>query len=227
MNPAESEHVPAWVPVFPLPQVVLFPGAILPLHIFEERYREMVADALASEPVIATGLLKSGFEPDYYTRRAPIHLTLGVGRIVACEQVQGGNYNLLLRGMARARILEESQEHAYRCARVQVVESYVSAGEERNVALQRELREAVRNCRGLNDELRSQWRKLLVQQLDLSTLSDLIATGLPAEPELRQLLLDEPDAAVRTELLIEQLKVLSAIQEAQRRRDEAGGINLN
>ena len=90
------------VPLFPLPGTVLFPRAIQPLHVFEPRYRQMMADTLAGDHVIATALLKPGFEPLYYTQRAPIYATIAIGHIVGSEQVADGNYNMLLRGFARA-----------------------------------------------------------------------------------------------------------------------------
>ena len=136
--------VPKLVPVFPLPEVVLFPGTILPLHVFEPRYREMMADALAGERTIAVALLKPGFEPLYYTPRAPIHAMIGVGRIVESEQVEDGNYNLLLRGAGRATIVEELRERQYRLARIEPVETYCSSSAAGAQELREELFAAIR-----------------------------------------------------------------------------------
>src|SRR3954451_1252177 len=89
------------VPLFPLPNVVLFPRAVLPLHIFEERYRAMIADALNGQRQIAMALLKPGWERDYYSR-PEIEPIVCVGQILTHEQLGDGNYNLLLQGSVRA-----------------------------------------------------------------------------------------------------------------------------
>ncbi|MEW5851500.1 MAG: LON peptidase substrate-binding domain-containing protein [Myxococcota bacterium] len=92
--------------VFPLPETVLFPGTILPLHIFEPRYRAMVADALKADRVLAIALLKPGYEADYQGR-PPIHDVVGVGRITRVQKEEDGRYYLALQGLCRARILQE------------------------------------------------------------------------------------------------------------------------
>src|SRR4249919_2047953 len=94
------------LPIFPLPNVVLFPGVFLPLHIFEPRYREMVADALAGDRVIGMVLLRPGYEHDYDGH--PSVYSVGCsGVITHCERLTDGRYNLILRGLERFRILDE------------------------------------------------------------------------------------------------------------------------
>src|SRR5437899_565137 len=96
------------VPVFPLPNAVLFPHLSLPLHIFEERYKQMTADALQAEKLIAMALLKPGWETDY--EQAPaFHEMLCLGRIIADEKLPNGRYNLVLQGIHRAVVIEEFQ----------------------------------------------------------------------------------------------------------------------
>src|SRR5205085_1976564 len=87
--------------LFPLPNVVLFPQVVQPLHIFEPRYREMTADALADDRLIAMALLQPGWEADY-EGRPPIHPICCLGRIFAEKHLPDGRYNLLLRGLTRA-----------------------------------------------------------------------------------------------------------------------------
>jgi Lon protease-like protein len=116
--------VPELVPVFPLPEVVLFPRQILPLHVFEPRYRAMVADALEGERTIAIALLKPEYEPDYFTPHAPIHTLVGVGRIIASERLEEGKYNILLRGRTRAKIVDEIAGRPYRVARIEPVQPH-------------------------------------------------------------------------------------------------------
>src|SRR5271170_7665930 len=94
------------VPLFPLPNVVLFPRAVLPLHIFEERYKAMTADTLCGDGQIAMALLKPGWEKCYYHRPA-IEPVVCVGVILSHEKLADGTYNFLLQGVARARITRE------------------------------------------------------------------------------------------------------------------------
>jgi uncharacterized protein len=94
------------VPLFPLPGVVLFPRAVLPLHIFEDRYRAMTADALVGDNLIAMALLKPGWEKSYYGRPA-IEPVVCVGQILSHEKLADGKYNFLLQGVPRARIIRE------------------------------------------------------------------------------------------------------------------------
>src|SRR5208283_3284513 len=96
----DTTHDPARfaaVPLFPLPSVVLFPRAVLPLHIFEQRYKTMVADTLAGSRLIAMGLLLPGWERNYHGRAA-IESVVCIGKILAHEKLPDGKYNLLLQG---------------------------------------------------------------------------------------------------------------------------------
>ena len=92
--------------VFPLPSVVLFPGAVLPLHIFEPRYRQLVKDALAGDGVMAMGHLEAGWEP-HYQGRPPMEPLVCAGVIVWHQELPEGKYDLVLAGVARARVLAE------------------------------------------------------------------------------------------------------------------------
>src|SRR4051812_49304478 len=108
------------VALFPLPGVVLFPRAVLPLHIFEDRYRAMTADALRGDKLIAMALLKPGWEKSYYGRPA-IEETVCVGRIISHEKLADGKYNFLLQGVTPARVHRENQVQPYRRAELKPV----------------------------------------------------------------------------------------------------------
>ena len=108
------------IPLFPLPNVVLFPNVFLPLHIFEPRYREMIADALASDRVIGMALLRPGWEADY-EGRPPIYAVGCTGVITHTERLPDGRYNIILRGMERVRILEVDERRSYRRATVEAL----------------------------------------------------------------------------------------------------------
>jgi hypothetical protein len=107
------------IPLFPLPGVVLLPGTRLPLHIFEPRYRAMVADALAGDGRIGMAMLKPGWE-----RTGPIPAIFpvgGAGRIVESEMLPDGRSNIVLEGEFRYRVLDESPPDPYRVARVEEI----------------------------------------------------------------------------------------------------------
>jgi uncharacterized protein len=110
--------VPRVIPLFPLPDVVLFPRVNLPLHIFEPRYRKMVADALAGQKTIGMVLLRPGWESDYYGR-PPVFGSGCAGRIETCESLEDGKYNIVLRGISRFRVIEEHAGQPYRLATVE------------------------------------------------------------------------------------------------------------
>src|SRR5215211_1582550 len=101
------------VPLFPLPNVVLFPRAVLPLHIFEERYKAMTAEDLDGDGVIAMALLKPGWERCYYAAPA-IEPVVCAGKILTHEKLPDGKYNFLLQGIARAQVLSEDRGRPYR-----------------------------------------------------------------------------------------------------------------
>ncbi|MBI4391572.1 MAG: LON peptidase substrate-binding domain-containing protein [candidate division NC10 bacterium] len=110
------------LPLFPLPDTVFFPHTLLPLHVFEPRYREMVADCLAGERRMAVVRLLPGWEQDY-DGRPPIHTLAGAGEVVQAERLPDGRYNILLQGFARVLIEEEQPPaRAYRVARCRPLE---------------------------------------------------------------------------------------------------------
>jgi Lon protease-like protein len=94
------------VPIFPLPDVTFFPHTLLPLHVFESRYRAMVMDALARDRRLCVVKLRPGFEATYAGKPA-VHAVGGVGEVVSWERLANGRYNILVRGDARLRIDRE------------------------------------------------------------------------------------------------------------------------
>jgi Lon protease-like protein len=115
--PFEPKHP---VPVFPLPGVVLFPGARLPLHVFELRYRTMVRDALSGERVIALALLLPGWERDYHGS-PEFHPLACLARIDGVSWLPDDCYNLDLLGLVRVRLGRAVREFPYRAVRAQTL----------------------------------------------------------------------------------------------------------
>jgi Lon protease-like protein len=108
------------VPIFPLPEVVLFPHAVLPLHIFELRYRTMVREALSAERMIVLAVLLQGWDRDYF--ESPAFHGLGcLARFEEVEWLPNDCYDLKVLGLSRVRIGKPVQEYPYRSARVQLV----------------------------------------------------------------------------------------------------------
>jgi len=109
----------AALPIFPLPSSALFPGSLLPLHVFEPRYRDLVRDALSRRKLLAVARLKPGFETGYEGRPA-VFDRCGCGVIVDHARSDDGRYNILLRGIARVQILDEhAAERSYRLVRAE------------------------------------------------------------------------------------------------------------
>lgn len=213
----ESESLPEVVPVFPLPEIVLFPRAMLPLHVFEPRYQAMTVDALAGDGAIAVALLRPGFEPLYYTRHAPIHPILGLGRIVASEELEEGKYNILIRGEARGRLIEELSGHPYRRARVEPVRPFCHQAEPALQKLRRALHHAVRDSPFGDADVRKHWSSLLKMPLGLGDATDLIVSGLPMDGELKQCFLAEADVPARAAMLLNEIRTLSTVTRQRRR----------
>ena len=113
----QAFRVPERIPLFPLPNVVFFPKTYLPLHVFEPRYREMVADAAANGHCVGMVLLKEGWEAEYH-KNPPIFSIGCVGRLATVQRLPVGRSNILLQGIERCEIREEFQEKSYREAKI-------------------------------------------------------------------------------------------------------------
>jgi Lon protease-like protein len=112
--------LPPAIPLFPLPNVVLFPNVHLPLHIFEPRYREMVSDALDGDRIIGMVLLRPGWERNY-DGRPPIYPVGCAGLVTHAERLPDGRYNIVLRGLEKFRVSSESEHGSYRLAEVETI----------------------------------------------------------------------------------------------------------
>ena len=110
------------IPLFPLSTVVFFPNTLLPLHVFEPRYKQMVHDVSKSEGIIGMALLKPGWEANYYGN-PEVFDVVGMGRIVSSEVFGDGRINIVLYGLKRVKIIEVMKESPYRVARVELVEN--------------------------------------------------------------------------------------------------------
>jgi Lon protease-like protein len=142
--PSKPKPVLPLVPVFPLPNVHLCPGALLPLHVFEPRYRSLAAAAIAGEKRIVMALLRPGWEDDYLGR-PPIFPVAGLGEIVRSQRLPDGRFNLILRGLGRVLVVREQPGKPYRLAEVRPLEEKEGPADE---GLRRKLLAAVRGLGG-------------------------------------------------------------------------------
>jgi uncharacterized protein len=193
--------------VFPLPDLALFPHTLLPLHVFEPRYRALMADVLAGSRLLAVARLRPGYERDY-EGRPPIHDVAGLGSCVSADRLPDGRYNVMLRGLARVRIERElPASRAYREVSCLILpdDRSTRAGE---------LAAAHRKLVGLCDHLASAvpdgapLRELARAIPSPGGCADVVASALLRDPDERQLLLELLDPADRLDRMIEAVSAL-------------------
>jgi Lon protease-like protein len=202
------------VRLFPLPNLVVFPHVIQPLHIFEPRYRQMMADALDDDRLLAMALLRPGWEEDYH-QAPPIYPVVCVGRILQEERLADGRYNLLLQGLARARVVEELDTgKLYRSARVELL-SDVAAPPDLGAELRRQLGERMGRSFAGQAAALAQLRQLLESPLPLGALCDVFTFALPMGVEGKQRLLEEPLAEERARRLLAHLEETAGAEEGR------------
>lgn len=178
------------LPIFPLPNCVLLPGGLLPLHVFEPRYRELTRDALASHQLIGVARLRPGYESSYYGK-PPVYERFGVGRIICSEELPDGRFALLLRGVARVEIAHElpAADRMYRRAAVrQLLDAAIDPRDgadcqQRLIALCDRLAEVL-------DQGGPQLRDLVRAFSAPGMCADAVAAALIMDPDLRQELLE-------------------------------------
>jgi Lon protease-like protein len=190
---ASAAQLPDSIPLFPLPDVTLFPNTTQPFHIFEERYRSMIEDALAGDSIIGMVLLQPGFEPEY-EGRPPVYGIGCAGLIVASERLPDGRYNILLRGISKFRILGEEHTRLYRLADVESMPEEVSAEERPLLARRR---------RQLEDALRSAalGREVPPASVPDEEAIDGLSLSLRLAPAQRQTLLESAGPVERAFVL--------------------------
>lgn len=194
--------LPTEIPIFPLPNVVLFPSALLPLHIFEPRYRAMVADALENERLIGMVMLRPGWEPQY--DKAPEVYPIGcAGFITHADQLPDGRYNIMLRGLEKFRILSERSARQgverYRIARVESIKEVKSA----TTAASRAARQRLEKL--LAKKLHKHDHDFIPKDVPDADLVHAIAQHL--EPLEKQALLECNSLLERCEALVELLEM--------------------
>ncbi|MEO5823039.1 MAG: LON peptidase substrate-binding domain-containing protein [Vicinamibacteraceae bacterium] len=198
--------LPPTIPLFPLPNVVLFPGVFLPLHIFEERYRALTRDALAGDRIIGMALLRPGFEGDYDGR--PSIYPIGCAGVIShSDRLPDGRFNIVLHGLSKFRIVEELTDGEYRRARIEPLTEITDVPARRQIK-----------------ELRTRIETLLLSALKATevqipgSLSDedlvhALCQYLHFEPAERQALLECQGTAERARALTEFLEMQALLAQ--------------
>jgi uncharacterized protein len=188
-----SEQLPASVPIFPLPDVTLLPNSSQPFHIFEPRYRAMVADALAGDSIIGMVVLRPGYEADY-EGRPPVYALGCAGVIVAAERLPDGRYDIVLRGLSKFRILSEDGSRSYRLADVEQLAEAAVTDRQLLSSRRQQLEAAVRAAFPSAPTLRA--------DLSDEEVIDGLAIMLPIEPAQRVELLEADGPLERAAILV-------------------------
>jgi Lon protease-like protein len=210
------------VPVFPLPKLVMFPGTRLPLHIFEPRYRELFADALAGEnKLIAIAQLKPGWESDYQGR-PPIYPVAGMGRILRHVQNRDGTYDVLLDALARVQLLEHAPARSYRLATATVLRERVPKEGVEASDLSALVSSATRVAELIKRSLPGFAIHPSESDDSPARISDRIADQFILDPSERQDLLETLDVSARIRALTLQL---AQLQLTLSTTDQSGTVN--
>ena len=192
----ESEPtLPQEIPIFPLQDVMLFPEARRPLHIFEPRYREMVLHALVTDRIIGMVMLEPGHDEEYFGR--PPILPVGcAGVIEHVEELPDGRYNIVLRGLTKFRVADEDDSRSFRVATVEAITESLSEDDRAALASYRPgllslLRDLAPNAPPPSEEEFS-------SELLTNALSQLVRMA----PERRYRLLEADGALARARALL-------------------------
>jgi Lon protease-like protein len=193
------------VRLFPLPNVVLFPMVVLPLHIFEPRYRQMTTDALKGDRLLAMALLES--EEDAPLMAPPLHPVVCVGRILLGQRLEDGRFNLILRGLSRARLVRELPcEKLYRCARVELLKDSCLSPSSAELPHHKRLEALAQSWFDSMGVRFDEMSKLIAGTPEIATLVDILSFTLPLDIRFKQELLSELDVARRLSRLLDYLE---------------------
>jgi uncharacterized protein len=197
------------LPIFPLPKVQLFPHALLPLHVFEPRYRDMVRDAMAGPRLVALASFEPGYETEYHGRPA-VRPIVGIGHVVGHEPLGDGRANIVLRGVTRARIERElPPDQSYRL--VDAVSLPDETAPDFDEAAARETLVLLADQLALKLPSGGETlRELARSQPDAGALVDVLSAALVTDPDDRQTLIETLDVGVRVERVSSEIATILA-----------------
>jgi Lon protease-like protein len=199
----QPTEIPSEAPVMVLPSTLLFPNALMPLYIFEPRYREMLQWALEHDRAFCVALRKPGV--DDAVKDDDFFHTAGLGMIRACVTAKDGTSHLMLHGMARVRFDGFTKKKPFRIAKLALIPPQKAPPED-TAPLVAEIRLLCERFRdqGMTENIET----FLFKMEDHDQLADAVAHSLVHEPLRRQEILEEPR-------LLERLKLVAAHLDAE------------
>lgn len=216
------------VPLFPLPNVVLFPKTPVPLYIFEERYRTLVRETLAGDGELVIGLLRAGSESNY-ADLSSVHEIACLGKIETYEELEDGKYNIVVIGVQRVRILREVQHSPYRLVEAEIIEE-ASYDEHSEGVVKRhnQLSALFAKFAELATGVKRQTLEFM-PQLDFESLVNMVAMTLNLAIEQKQELLEINEAPLRCDELIpvlqKQIETLILVRNFEKIKPENPSLN--
>ena len=202
--------LPFSLPIFPLPSVVLFPNVFMPLHIFEPRYRQMIADALNGDRIIGMVTLRPGHEEDY-EGTPPIYATGCSGLITHSDRLDDGRYNIILRGLEKFAIHSEEMPavgRLYRSAVITPIDETVRPGD------RDELRRGRKRLQNLLTPLfNGSMEGRLPEAMPDEDLVNALAQYLEFDPMEKLALLERPGALARCRSMVELLEMKAMMKD--------------
>jgi Lon protease-like protein len=213
------------IPLFPLDSVVLLPQQVLPLHVFEPRYRQMVEKALDGSGQIAMAVFRGSRWKKEYHGRPPLLPAVCLGQILQHEKLPDGRYNLIVQGVCRAKILAESPPSSERLYREAYLEPVgVNGDEEERLYGVRERLAGLLGEGPLTKFTAAEWvlERINNEEIPTAALLELVSFTMVSDSKLRYRLLQEADAESRADLIESELLHLQrVVRQAEAQHPEA------
>jgi uncharacterized protein len=204
------------LPVFPLPDVVLFPHALLPLHVFEPRYRQLTRDVLGSHKLMGVPLLVEQEVPGASPPR--FATILGVGEVVMAQELPDGRFNLVLRGRARVRVDQELiTDEPYRLVKATEIPDDLPRRPEEMEDAEASLRSLITGLADALPEGGELLKQVIAAQGSPAELVNVVAAALVADPAVRQRLLEITEILARIEAVSTEVAAVTARVAPDRR----------
>ena len=216
------------MPLFPLPNAVLFPKTPMPLFIFEDRYRTMVREVIAGSGELVIALMREGME-FRQTGISAVHSVACLGKIETHEQLQDGKYNIVVVGVQRVRLVRIVENSPYRLVEVEMLKDFESTeNPDEIVRRQNDLGKLFAEFTELAAGMQPQAMDLM-PQLDFESLVNMVAMTLNLPIEQKQALLEIDAPSLRCDMLIpilkQQLETLVIVRRYEHIKPENPGLN--
>ena len=212
----ETLHVPETVPVMTLPNTVFFPQALLPLHIFEPRYREMLCDVLANDRLFAIARLDSARQQNPALIE-PLHRIASIGIVRACQKGDNDTSNLLLQGICRVKVKKIVREEPYRIIAVQPIATTAGTHQAELEVLRVEVMRLLNLRRRLGTPAPKGMTQFLESIDDIDTFADIAVFNLCDDCAIKQQLLETLETRRRLQLFAAALRTEIEAQRLRRK----------